>query len=413
MSATLTTFNALLKEVYAPGIHNQTKEDNVLLRELTETSEGVRSEDEGGRYAVVFMRMGRNTSTVALGEGGTWNAPGQTRPARAEVQLTEHVTSGGFTKKLDLQTKKGQQSAVRAIEEEMRGVTEGHSHRLGQEVWNAEHGAFATIAAGGVSGSGPWVLTLADRRAIMSDWLEEGQEIQLATVSGVTATVLDSGAILSVTSVDEANNAITVAQVSGTSSPTAGERIIVAGSANHALVGLDQIISDTTTTFQAINRTTERRWRSVRKNQAGAFSYDGYKALVNEIHSKSGRTLPKDRVALTTFGIARAAFNELQDQVRYSDPNNLHAGDGVILPDGTKLVADEQAKPGSIYVINKKDLFILGDRKGEFLNDDGSMFRRFGRTLSLEFAYYQAMQLAAYRLNGSGEIYGITDAGGY
>jgi hypothetical protein len=410
MGATLSTFEGFMKDRYAKAIHNQVVTETEILNKLKASKSPV---EPGGRTAVIALKLGRNHSHSALPEDGEWRPPGQTRGGQARIGLTSQFTSGSVTIELDYQTKEGAQAFAQALQTELEGVKEAHVHALERQVHLSQNGAIAEVAS--FTGAGPtWTLTLTDGQALRAEWVEEGESFNLATLSASgTATVKNAGAVLVVNSVDEDAKTVNVSQVSGTSTPAAGDRLVIVGSANNCLAGLEQIVSNNTSVFQDIDPVTEPRWRSNKVAVNGAWTFDAYKRLTSRITAKSGVNLPTDRLAITSAGIERAAYNELQGQIRYQTADNLKTGDGVVLPDGSTLMSNVKAKKGTLRIINLKDVFTVGEKEGKFIDDDGSVFRRFVRTSGREFTYRQIIQIATNRRNSSGELTGITDTDSY
>lgn len=409
--ANLTTFSDLLKEVYAPGVNSQINADDVLLSEIESSSSGVQMGEHGGKYTVIGLKLGRNTSAGPRGEGATLQDPGQTRVGRATLDLTYQYAVGSVTGPSQAKTKADAKAYARILTAEIDGVREGMTHSIGRQVWGHNHGAFATISSLNAT-TGPWTLTV-DTRAVNADWLEETTLLQLVTVSGGVATVQDSGAVLQIDSVDTANSTIDVSQVSGTSTPAIGEQIVVEGTANLCLQGLEQMISDTTSTFQGIDRSTERRWRASRLDaSSGAFSFDMYQKLRNEVNTRSGKY---PDLVITSYGIERAAFNDLQDQIRYTKAKDLEFGEGVVLPGpgNPKLKASNQCKKGSLFAIHKDSLRVYADGDYDFLQQGNSNLLMFGRKDLVEFVLKRYMQIGAIQLNSHGEIFDIADSSAF
>ena len=60
MSATLTTVNGILKEIYEGNINNQLNEERITIKRIEQTSEGTGTDAVGGKYVTFPVRVSRN-----------------------------------------------------------------------------------------------------------------------------------------------------------------------------------------------------------------------------------------------------------------------------------------------------------------------------------------------------------------
>ena len=86
MPATLTTVNAILKEVYEPKIQDQLQHDAVALKRIEKSSDGVVSE-VGGKYVTFPLHTRRNSGIGARNELEALPTAGQQGYASARVSL--------------------------------------------------------------------------------------------------------------------------------------------------------------------------------------------------------------------------------------------------------------------------------------------------------------------------------------
>jgi len=86
--ATLTTVNALLKEVYGPRLEDQLQSETITLKRIERTSAGV-VETAGGKYVDFPIRVKRNPAIGYRNESEQLPAAGN--QGYAEVQDRKSV----------------------------------------------------------------------------------------------------------------------------------------------------------------------------------------------------------------------------------------------------------------------------------------------------------------------------------
>jgi hypothetical protein len=86
VSATLTTVNEILKEVYEGQINDQLNQERVLIKRLERTSDNV-TDNIGGKYVVFPVRSGRNHGISYRGEGEQLGIAGKQQYKAAQEQL--------------------------------------------------------------------------------------------------------------------------------------------------------------------------------------------------------------------------------------------------------------------------------------------------------------------------------------
>ncbi len=107
----------------------------------------------------------------------------------------------------------------------------------------------------------------------------------------------------------------------------AGDFLVRAGSVDSAgnvgITGISAVISDAT--FGGLSPATAglQDWQSAVDDTGGAFDSDNLHALWNKTRISGGK---ESRSIVTSFGIIREYFKELQSQVQYVEPMKLEGG---------------------------------------------------------------------------------------
>jgi hypothetical protein len=128
MPATMTTVDALLKEVYGPRVENQLQNEVVLLKRLERTSSGI-TENVGGKYVDFPIKIKRNAGIGYRAEGGQLPAAGQQGYAEVHVPLRYGYGRVRFNNQImDLA-----QNNTQAFTNTMQGETEGLKDDLAKD----------------------------------------------------------------------------------------------------------------------------------------------------------------------------------------------------------------------------------------------------------------------------------------
>src|SRR5688572_18751717 len=121
MTATMTTVDAILKEVYQGQINDQLNEERVLMKRLERTAENITSE-LGGKYVVFPVRSQRNHGISYRAEEGALAAAGRQGYKAAREELMHGYGRVKFTgQMMDLATENFQAFA-NTLDREMDGL---------------------------------------------------------------------------------------------------------------------------------------------------------------------------------------------------------------------------------------------------------------------------------------------------
>jgi len=169
--------------------------------------------------------------------------------------------------------------------------------------------------------------------------------------------------------------------------------------------GLEQAAA-ITGTFEAVNKATVTQWQGT-DGRGGDTSVVPLSAKMLDGAVRRGR---RAAIGVWDFGIGDPAAIDLYKQglyaqVRYEpELAKLKSGFSGIVYDGADrpfpLVKEPVHKKGAVKLIEKDSFQLYGDQPGPtFLEDDGSMFRRFSRNLTKEADMLDRVQLGVTRCN--------------
>ena len=146
MGATLTTVNAITKEVYGPRIVDQLEDSATLTKRIEKTSKGTSSE-VGGKYVTFPLKTRRNTGIGYRNENETLQAAGQQGWNSVRVPLRYgygRVLMTGQTMEL---VNDNYQAFAEAMTEEMSGLKNDIGKDTNRILWGNGLGVLSTVDA--------------------------------------------------------------------------------------------------------------------------------------------------------------------------------------------------------------------------------------------------------------------------
>jgi hypothetical protein len=239
----------------------------------------------------------------------------------------------------------------------------------------------------------------------------------VTTSTGVKVT---GGARRLVASVSESTPSVTFDTAQQASDGDSGNITFAAGTTNLAIPGsastaatagtvtaqgLEQAAA-TTGTFENIDKAATTQWQGT-DGRGGDTTTLPLSAQMLDGGVRRGR---RAGIGTWDFGIGDPAAIDLYKQGLYAqvrfDPQSamLKSGFSGIIYDGADkpfpMIKEPVHKKGGVKLIDKASFVMYGDKVGpQFLDDDGSIFRRFGRSLPKEADLLDRFQMGVVKCN--------------
>lgn len=399
MPATLTTVNAILKEVYEPKIQDQLQHDAVALKRIEKSSDGVVSE-VGGKYVTFPLHTRRNSGIGARNELEALPTAGQQGYASARVSLRYLyglVRLSGQTMEL---ADKNYQAFASALDQEMKGLKDDLLKDQNRQVYGDGSGAVATVATAG---------TVNNIVTQTAQWAQLGMQVDVidgTTLGNTNPTVKASNR--QVTAINMATNTVTI---DGAAVAVAvGDIIVRTGSVNREWSGFGSIFK--TGTFQNVDPTIEPSWAPVTDANGGTNRplSEGLMILMNDnIRANGGKVT----AMFSNLGVRRAYFNLLSQQRRYTNTTKFEGGfSGLAFTTDQgdiPFVVDIDAPKNRVYFINEDEITLYRESDWSFMDRDGSKFQRVIGYDAYEATMYQYSQMGTHRRNTHGLLADITE----
>lgn len=397
MSATMTTVNGILKEVYEGNINDQLNEEQVLLKRIEKTSDNV-TDNIGGKYVVFPVRSARNHGISYRAENIALAAAGKQGYKAAQESLKYgygRVRITGQTMKL---AETNAQAFSSALDGEMDGLKEDLKKDQNRIAWGqaGSTGILATLTS---SPAGGTTFTVSN-----AQWLEEGMILDIVATAGPTVeTTAFEIASISGTTIT------TVAAVTGTS----GSVLVRTGNYANEPYGIFGQIVDSTGALHALNPATAGQgfWASQEDSTTTTLTELAMITMADNIRRAGGSTIS---AIFCSLGVRRSYWNILTGLRRYNEPKKFDGGlVGLSFMYGGKdipVVEDPDALPKSMLLVTESEIKLFQDSDWYWEDTDGSVFKWVTGYDAFEALMKKYWQLGTHKRNAHGKFSNITEA---
>jgi hypothetical protein len=399
MGATLTTVNALSKEVYGPRVIEQLENEIVVTKRMEKSSEGV-SEDVGGKYVTFPLRVRRNAGIGYRNENEALQAAGQQGWVSVRVPLRYgygRVRMTGQTMEL---VETNAQAFANAMDEEMTGLKDDIKKDVNRILWGNGLGVLATVA--GVNAIGVTAIDLGALAFEDTKYIDMDMVIDILDVTGAVVKV--AGA--TVTGINEATSVITI-NPGLTAATVAGDIVVRQGNFGREPNGLTSLVSNAAGAIQNLTPAAEPEWQSRVTASGGALAESAMIAMCDGLRQKGGRP----SVIFSDLGSRRAYFNLLTTQRRFTETKEFQGGfRGMTFSydEDIPLVTDVDAPAGKMWFI-KEDMFTLYQSQDWHWEEKGGGTWKWVTGFdAFEALFKKYWELGIKRRNVQGVLTGIT-----
>lgn len=414
---TRTTWLSFMYEMQAE-VAEQFSTENVFLAELN----GVGSHPRVGRFTrdmdanreVFFGEQVRGPIVPyglqgggVVGETSTWNEPIPLEVSAYTLTLTRTMVPFAISVDVERDSASPSYSKAKAVAENVKQARRSLARLENLQALGDGTGLISNVTAA----TGSPGLTVPVGVGANFDVLVPGTVWDVLTRSNGANP--GNGLRRKITSVSESAGTVTFDTNETTPEGDAGnitfsanEGLYIPGSYGKGVAqGLDQAAA-VTGTFEGINKATAAYWQGTDGRAGDATE----KALSDELLDAAVRRARRWGVGSWNFGIGDPAAIDLYKQgknaqVQYDKAvTTLKSGfQGIVYEGADKpfpLIKEPAHKKKSVRLIQRDDFQMYGDSVGpKFLDDDGSMFRRFSRSLPKEADLLDRWQLGVKSCN--------------
>lgn len=404
MTATRTTVDGILKEIYEGDVNDALNEEEVTSRRLEKTSEGV-IDTVGGKQVVFPVRHRRNSGISYRAENTQLAAAGR----QGYIAATEDLKYGygrfsitGPTMEL---AETNQQAFMSALDGEMDGLKGDASRDRNRIIYG--HAANATNDTTGILAKVTVGATSATQTVDNTQPFDIGMVVDLVVES--TGTAIASGTGLSITAIDDSASTITLSGSVTTLTTTA---VVRTGNYGEEPYGLSTLVG-ASGTVHGINSATAGNefWRSIVDSSTTTLTENAMISVCDQIRRRAGGG-GRPTAIFCSLGVRRAYYGLMQSLRRYNEPKTFEGGlVGLSFNHGKEIpvVEDVDCPKKSMYFLNEKSIKIYRRKDWYFEDSDGAILKwddNYDRFQGLLKCYWQ---MATGMRNNHGVMTNITE----
>jgi hypothetical protein len=397
VSATLTTVNAILKEIYEGNVNDQLNNERITIKRIERTSEGTGSNAVGGKYVTFPVRISRNAGISYRAENTQIAAAGRQGLAAATEGLKYGYGRVRLTGQLIALAESDRQAFTSAMDLEMDGLKD--------DILKDENRiAYGHIDAAVASGIKSKVVSIAGQVVTVdsTNHIDPGMVVDFTNagtpVANGTAVVVN--AVLTATTFS----------VLGTAPTTvAGNYVSRTGDYNNEPTGLNKII-DATGAVHGLDPATQPKWASYEDSATTTLTELAMIKAMDEVR-RSGGKIPT--AIFTSLGVRRAYWNLMTSLRRYNEPKTFAGGlTGLSFMYGEKdlpVVADPDCNDKQMFFLTESEIKIWRDKDWYWEDRAGSVLQWVTDYDAFEALMKKYWQIGTHQRNAHGKLTNITE----
>ncbi len=368
MSATLTTVNGILKEVYEGDVREQLNNETTILKRITRSSEGI-FETPGGKYCVFPVHRQRNHGISYRAENAQLAAAQRQGYSQAQESLKYGYGRIRLTGQVMELAKTNAQSFMNAVD----GEVEGMKTDLTRDQNRIAVGHRASFASHGFTGVITEVTSTTSGSTINVSSTQNIEVGMLLDIVDDTGAAVSGGTGVTVAGITSATAFTTTASVAGT---TSGNNVVRSGNWNQEPYGITHLIG-ATGTLHNINSATagNEYWRSTVDSTTTTLTEGSMITMCDNIRRASGQHIT---AIFMSLGVRRAYFNLMTSLRRYNEPKEFTGGLVGLAFNYEKevpVVTDLDLQTGQAVYVNEKEITVYRNKDWYWADDDGSMLK--------------------------------------
>ena len=446
-TATLSSYDEVLKTFYLPAIQDQLNH-STIISDLIDVNE----EDVSGKDAKIEMKYGKSTGIGARGDGEVLPAANYQKYKQATVPMQYNYGRIQISGIAIAATRDERGAYAKVLDSEIQGIVTDLKDDINRQLWGAGHGLLArwrdgaTTAItlqkkyrGNSAGGDGFGSTFGAKYMDVADPLTP----VVATISSATTGtyVVDATDIaptaIARTVADYDTLTCTNAAVSEAAGTfyvrfnnavaSLGADSLDAGVNRKEMMGLRGIVTDTDLDDISFNNGTYTGltvndplqgiavatydWFKANVDAHSSGRYAGQRALTlnlmdkmfDSVEENAGKDYGPDLI-LTTRALRREYTDLCRADRRYVNTMVLDGGWKAIDYNGIPLTVDNDAIDGEIYFLSTKDLQMYRMSDYDWMNKDGAVLSRVSGYDAYEAILFRYAELGCKRRNSHGVI---------
>lgn len=402
MTATLTTVNALLKEMYEGETNDQLNDEAITIKRIERTSEGV-EDNIGGQHVVFPVRTKRNAGISYRAEDTQLASPGKQGYARALENLQYGYGRFQITGPAMALAETKPQTFMSAMDGEMEGLKDDLVKDSNRIAWGHVDN---TVTNGGTGILGKLSAYTAGTPSITVDNPRNFDIDMVIDVINPTGSVVRG--TVTVTDVDYDTGIVTI---SGTvTGAAANDYAARTGNFKLEPYGILALVG-ASGTVHGIDSSAAGNgyWKSVVDSTTTTLTEQSMIALCDKIRQNSGG---KPSAIFCSLGVRRAYYNIQLSLRRYMDPKEFPGGlVGLSFNHGKEipLVEDPDAPAKHAAFLEEKEMKHFRKKDWYFEDSDGAILKWVDDYDKFQGLMKKYWQLGTHKRGAHGLMSNITE----
>jgi hypothetical protein len=399
MSATLTTVNAILKEVYEGNINDQLNNERITIKRIERTAEGTSSNAVGGKYVTFPVRTSRNAGISYRAENVQLAPAGRQGLKAAQETLKYGYGRVRLTGQLIALAESDRQSFSSAMDLEMDGLKDDILKDENRVVYGHIDAAVASGIKAKATGASTGTLITVDTTA----HLDEGMVVDI-TAAG---TPVSGGTAATITAINSPTTFTVGSAVAGT---VVGNYVSRTGDYNQEPTGLNKIV-DNSGALHGLDPATTPKWSSYEDSSTATLTELVMIQAMDNIRVAGGKV---PSAIFTSLGVRRSYWNLMTSLRRYNEPKQFDGGlTGLSFMYGEKdlpLVADPDCPAKSMFFLTESEIKVWRDKPWYWEDRAGGVLQWITDYDAFEGLMKQYWQIGTHQRNAHGKLTNITES---
>jgi len=405
-TASLSTFDAVLKTAWGPAIKEQLNNKNTFLERIQKETD---SYDFTGKNFTFPVHVSRNEGVGSRLSNGALPTAGSQGFAPAVFPRKYSYGTIKLDRAVIVASQSNEKAFARALATEMKGLLADLRNNQDRQLFNDGLGTLATC----VNATGTTTVVVDSTRN-----LRVGQAIDIC----VAATGAESYGKLNTTVASITNSTTFVTGDALTTYASLDSTFAVYAYGNHAAdnslgyepYGLSAIIAATDTItggFGALAVASYPVWKSTLTDMGGAttdpLTLLAMDKILDDI-DQAGNGTPS--AIITTHG-CRRAYGELMNSMRQIvNMTKLDGGKKTLTHNDLPFITDKYCQAGTMWFPDESDFVHLLLQDWEWAEDDGAILKWVSGYDQVTAYMCKYDNMACYSRNAHGKLSGITEA---
>lgn len=399
MSATLTTVNAILKEIYEGNINDQLNNERITIKRIERTSEGTGSDAVGGKYVTFPVRTSRNHGISYRAENVQLAPAGRQGLKAAQETLKYGYGRVRLTGQLIDLAESNRQAFSSAMDLEMDGLKDD----LLKDENRIAYGHIDAAVASGIKAKVTANSTGTTITVDNTDYVEEGMVIDISAAG----TPVSGGTARTVTAVLTATTFTVDSAVAGA---VIGNYVSRTGDYNQEPHGLNKIV-DSTGALHGLDPATTPKWAAYEDSSTTALVELAMIKVMDETR-KAGGKIPT--AIFASLGVRRVYWNLMVSLRRYNEPKQFDGGlTGLSFMYGEKdlpVVADPDTPAKHMFFLHEPDIKIWRDKDWHWQDRDGAVLKWVTDYDAWEGLMKKYWQIGTHQRNAHAKMSNLTES---